>query len=278
MIKSVCWSARVFNIFRFIAIVLSMSAVSFAAAAMPTNGGFETGNLSGWSTIGDANVENPTLGIDPPFGHFQASITTRSNIQMNPELPFSGANAVNISALETFTMGFVSSQIRFLLELNGYGNISASEGSAIQTTFSASAGESLSFLYNFLTAEGGSNDFAFVSVQPVGGFDGPDLLADVLTSTPVLSPTIPIPGGSVPGFFWNAETGYHQFSHVFAEDGLYSLTIGVADTGDTEAGSALLIDDVTLQAASSIPAPGSLALLGLGLAGIGCGRRRKQSV
>lgn len=277
MIKSVCWSARVFNIFRFIAIVLSMSAVSFAAAAMPTNGGFETGNLSGWSTIGDANVENPTLGIDPPFGHFQASITTRSNIQMNPELPFSGANAVDISALETFTMGFVSSQIRFLLELNGYGNISATEGSAIQTTFSAAAGETLSFLYNFLTAEGGSNDFAFVSVQPVGGVDAPDLLADVFTSTPVLSPTIPIPGGSVPAFFWDAETGYHQFSHVFAADGLYSLTIGVADTGDTETGSALLIDEVTLQAASAIPAPGSLALLVLGLAGLGCARRKRAA-
>ena len=39
------------------------------------NGGFETGNFTGWSTAGDALVIDASLGIPPPAGNFQALIT-----------------------------------------------------------------------------------------------------------------------------------------------------------------------------------------------------------
>ena len=39
------------------------------------NGGFETGNFTGWQTIGDALVVDSSIGTAPAGGNYQALIT-----------------------------------------------------------------------------------------------------------------------------------------------------------------------------------------------------------
>ncbi len=41
-----------------------------------TNGSFETGNFSGWSTIGNTSVVSSSFGISPTAGSYQALLTT----------------------------------------------------------------------------------------------------------------------------------------------------------------------------------------------------------
>jgi hypothetical protein len=40
------------------------------------NGGFETLNFTGWSTIGDVSLVDSSFGVDPPQGHLQVLLTT----------------------------------------------------------------------------------------------------------------------------------------------------------------------------------------------------------
>lgn len=42
------------------------------------NGSFGTGDFTGWSTIGNAQVVNSSFGISPPLGEFQAFLSTTS--------------------------------------------------------------------------------------------------------------------------------------------------------------------------------------------------------
>lgn len=40
------------------------------------NGGFETGNFSGWTTLGETSIETKTFGSNPTEGNYQAFLST----------------------------------------------------------------------------------------------------------------------------------------------------------------------------------------------------------
>lgn len=208
------------------------------------NGGFETGNFTGWSTIGMAEIETADFGTEPSQGTYYAALSTMFD-------------TVSASALESF-LGLTPGSLNDLET----GNIE--EGSAIKQTFTANAGDVLTFDWNFMTNElestlvGSNNDFAFFTLT-----SSPSKLADPSSSFMT----------SLTQFA--DETGFETFSAELPASGTYTLGFGVVNVGDPIFDSALAIDNVTVSA--SVPEPTSvLGVLTFGAFGVGAMRRRKQ--
>jgi hypothetical protein len=228
------------------------------AQANLINGGFETGNFTGWQTIGDALVVDSSIGTPPAGGTFQALIT---NAPSRGIATFSGNRSVEVcpaslspDPLDAF-LGLPRCSLKDLAAVVDPIFKSAWEGSAIKQTFSGNVGDVFSFSWNFLTDEGLQSDFAFVVL------DGTlSLLADFSTVSP---------GSGTP--FLN-ESGYHVFGAILPTGGVHSIGVGVVDGFiDPDINSALLVDNFLIR---KIPEPASWLLLGLGLMGMArVGRR-----
>lgn len=215
--------------------LLSLSTVLVAAPsqAAVVNGSFESG-LNGWTSTGFVLVIDNTIGAAPTNGNFQAVLSTYPS-------------TVSATSLEGF-LGLSAGS------LNGLNKGAVTRGSAIKQTFTANAGDVVSFDWNFLTTEAtpnpGYNDFAFASLT------GLTELADTSSTTFVNSLTP-----------FREETGYQTASYTIATGGTYTLGIGVADVGDQAVTSifgeipvpsGLLVDNV-----SSEPVPEPASMLGI---------------
>lgn len=232
-------------------IKLTASAVSLigianlfgaSSAQALTNGSFETGDFTDWETIGNTSIETSAFGSGPTDGNFEAFLSTDDP-------------TVSDSTLENFLDLAPGS-------LDSLGNGDATVGSAIRQTFTAEAGDILTFDWNFLTDEFTPdpffNDFAFVSLT------GLDTLAN--TFSPFVDSLTPL---------FDEETGFETFSFTIETAGTYTLGLGVTDVLDTIFDSGLLIDNVDLE---SVPEPVSvLSLIGLVALGAGSKLKRKQS-
>ena len=217
--------------------LLSLSVLSLVnpAQAAVLNGGFETNNFSGWSTLGSTSIQTAAFGSSPTAGTYQALLETVSSS--------------NYAALEQFLGLTVGS-------LDGLGYGETFGGSAIKQTFTANAGDTLSFDWNFLTNEDSSsanNDFAFVIALASSG------LAD--------TNSVFLPSSTMFG----RETGFQKFSSTISASGSYTLGIGIINVADGEVQSGLLVDNVSTTPISTtaVPTPallpGMLTALGLGV-------------
>src|SRR5437867_1570518 len=79
---------------------------SLAGADAILNGGFEAGDLTGWSTIGDALAVGSSFGPVPEGGH-QALISNGGSSLPNPFNPdnvfsFSGTQSVDSFLIDSF--------------------------------------------------------------------------------------------------------------------------------------------------------------------------------
>jgi hypothetical protein len=212
-------------------IMLTLAVLSNIASADITNGGFESGDFTGWSTIGVTSIETAAYGTGPTEGSYQALVTS----------PEDNGFLVSDSTIETF-LGLAAGTLDGLIAKD------ATVGSAIKQTITASAGDMLTFDWNFLTdeVEEGDDvpDFTFVSI--VSGTT--EILADAVSSTFVSSST---------PFF--DETGFTMFQYTFPTSGTFTLGFGVMHVEDDDVDSGLLLDNVTI-----IPEPTTICLLGLG--------------
>jgi hypothetical protein len=235
-----------------LAAALCVCFATLSAQAQITNGGFESG-LSGWTTFGDVSTQALA-----PEGAAKLFLTTagldadESDAAGAPLGPF---NASGIAAVDVGTPGGLEQ-----LSGNAIGSFdafgaAAFEGSLAQQSFTAQAGDSLSFLWNFGTRET-LLDHAFVVI------DG------VVTS--LSSSTLPSAPGSGNDLF---QTGFQSFSTTFTTSGTHSVAFGVVDMTDFNVRSSLSIDRVQVTA---VPEAESWAMGLLGLAGLGFSASRTK--
>jgi hypothetical protein len=239
---------------------LSFNTIPFpepSTNATLINGGFETGDFTGWTTLGETSIETSAFGSGPTQGTSQASLSTAGAV-------FAG------SIIEEFLGLEIGSLTNFGIPLDPFrlpngdpfpGGI-ATQGSAIRQTFTAEAGDILTFDWNFLTNEPALfpalNDFSFVSISSLSA----------LAST-TFPPAAPF---SMTQFF--QETGFQPFSFTIPTTGTYTLGIGVTDWRDSTIDSGLLVDNVNL---TPVPEPTSaLSVLAFGALGAGSVLKRKQ--
>ncbi|WP_196520608.1 hypothetical protein [Nostoc sp. WHI] len=191
------------------------------------NGGFETGNFTGWTTLGSTSIETTTFGSGPTQGTSQALLST-------------GGATFDDSIIEQL-LGLEAGS------LNDLGEGQVTKGSTIQQTFTGQAGDILSFDWNFLTNEVlppvPFSDFSFVSITPSsdGSISSLLELGDVSEAASATSLT---------EFF--EETGFQTFSFKLPNTGTYSLGVGVINVGDSIFDSGLLVDNIKL---TSVPEP-----------------------
>jgi hypothetical protein len=215
----------------FLGLALCAATPLFSHAAV-INGNFETGNLSGWSSLGSAHVETAAFGVNPTEGTYDGYIETTGNFTAlaSAIVPFLGLTGSDIMAL---------------------GQGAPTNGTGISQDITVSAGDTLTFDWNFLTDEldesATFNDFAFLTV------DGSAfLLASRNTSTfNVVSPPV--------GF--DGQTGWSSDSYNFASAGTFKIGFGVFNVGDSGHNSVLLLDIVNVP----VPEPGTFVLMALAL-------------
>jgi hypothetical protein len=175
------------------------------------------------------------------------------------------------------------------------------------STFAAKPGDPLHFYFNFVTSDGGTfNDYGWVALvdastsasellftartwpgfDTVPGYLMPSVAAGV-TLTPASTPIVA--GGPVwsslgawSGYCWDVGCGYTGWigsSYNISNAGNYYLQFGMINWDDQLYDSGLAIDSVTLNGipipGDDTPEPGSLVLLGSGVAGIAGLLRRK---
>lgn len=180
----------------------------------------------------------------------------------------------------------------------------------VSDSFSALAGDSLNFYFNYVTSDGTGTytDYAWAALRPMDG--GADIILFTARTTPEGNT---VPGFGLPGLadgatldpastpiiggvpYWSAlgnstgtcygdgcgYTGWIEMNYLFADTGIYSLVFGVTNVYDTSYNSALAFASPTVNnepIGGTVPEPATLTLMlaSLGLAGA-LRRRNKKA-
>ena len=147
-------------------ILLALTAVAALSVAYPakanlvTNGGFETGDFTGWTLAGDTgfdSVRGPFTGINPHSGSFQAVLSV--------------SNGSLLSQMLALTVG-TTYTVDFWLANNDFGATSFAASLGGVTGFSLTNGGPFGYTehtFNF-TYTGGSTELLFTFSRPSGSW------------------------------------------------------------------------------------------------------------
>ena len=241
----------------------ALSAVALASAALLStgahaqvvNGNFANG-LTGWSAAGDASAQ-PANASDPTHLWLTtASVDFQDDFDAG--LAAGARNASGTPATYTDAPGGLEDFAGVALgAFDDPVNGAAYEGSGAQQSFTAAAGSTLSFRWDFGTLDPHA-DTAFVVI------DG-----QVITLATSANATLPGTDGNA------THTGWSDFSTTFANAGVHTVTFGVVDIGDFDDTSTLAVGDVSV-GVSAVPESSTLALMLAGFAMLGITSRRRK--
>lgn len=194
------------------------------------------------------------------------------------------------------------------VSMAGLGLGAETTGSVLRSSlFSAAAGDALKFQFDFVTTDGaGYADYAWSrlldasfnqvallftarttpSGNSVPGFGMPAIAATINPSTVTIAPNAttwsPVGSGCYSGGCGN--TGWVESFYNIANAGSYYLEFGTVNWSDSIYHTGLAFDGITVGGqvigtppVTAVPEPGTFAMLGLGLAGLGYLRRRKAA-
>lgn len=255
---------KINNLTASMAMAACMLASGHASSAVISlaNSDFETGTLSGWTTVGSVSP-TPSTSIttfDSTLWTIGAAGTTMAHLD---------SNNVSVSTIEA-TLGLASGSLS-ALNTNPDGGV-LTDGAAIYQSFSASIGDSVGMAWNYVARDYiPFNDPSFaIIVNPDGS-----AVIDVLASTHGLG----IPVGT------SGNSGWQNFSQTLTQTGAYTIAFVTTNDKDVALDSALFLDNVPgtcnptcppVIDPNSVPEPDSMALIGIGLVGLVVTGRRKQ--
>jgi hypothetical protein len=171
------------------------------------------------------------IGITPPEGVAQALIPN------NP----GGVPPASIAAFAGIPLSFLQN----LSMTGGPGAGPLFNGSALQQTFTAQAGDVVTFDWKFLTNEFPGEtffrDFSFVA------FVGPTQSNALLLANTLSPGFVSAPAAS--GFTFMTPAGttgsdFNHFAFTLPQTGTWTMTLGTLNVGDNLVNSALLVDNV----------------------------------
>ena len=253
------------NTSKFASIFLLAASASLSAVAAPIilpNADFETGNLNGWSTLGTVIATPSTTvttsgAVVPPVTYtISAAGTTMA------QLISSGSS---IGAIEV-GLGLSSGTLQALNTNPNGGTLT--DGSALYQTFTANAGDTISFAWNYVATDYiPFNDPAYAIL--IGSSADVQVLASI--------------HGQGVAVGTSGNSGWINYNATFASSGTYTLAFVTTNDKDTILDSVLHIDATAGSCVpncpplNEVPEPGTLAIVGLGLAALGASRKRKQA-
>lgn len=223
-------------------------------------------------------------------------------------------NAGTLGANGVVTTSPQGGAYHYVSTIGGVSDIGLSLGaetvgsSARSSAFTATAGDDLTFFFNYVTSDGaGYADYSWVrlldsSLNPyatlftartspdgntVPGFDMPALDPAVTLDPATVEVTPGAPVWSVlggdSGECWSngcGYTGWVEMAYTFAESATYYLEFGVVNWDDESYASGLAFDGILVGGVPidpvAVSAPGTLALFGVALLGMAGLRRRSQ--
>jgi hypothetical protein len=216
------------NLIAYTISAMSLSAFISPASAAPielVNQGFETGDLTGWSTIGTVTAAGET------------NVTTNNgtNYLISPNdttMAHLDSFGASVSEIETF-LGINSGSLFAAQDTgdtaNSGGNFNLTNGSAISQSFTANAGDTIDMSWNYVARDYiPYTDPSFAVLVGPGG-----TTIDVLAST--TGPGLATGSDGISGVF--------TFAQELTQAGEYTLGFAVTNSGDTILNAALFLDD-----------------------------------
>lgn len=247
--------------------VLALCLLAAPAGAVPmTLEDFESALPA---NVGAASLDTGAIGVGPLQGASQGVLGTALS---------DGAVAEGVVG-NAFENGIFSSDVadnlptkvwKEYLDKTGLSGASGvTEGSALQITFTADAGEYFSFGFDFLTNDVSRDpsiytDFAWYELNPPTGNKESGVIAHTNQ------------GGfsTFSGPDYEHHTGIQTFYINIAATGTYTMTLGVNNVEDSFRDSALVIDWMQIVKG---PEPGTFGTLALGLLGLNAYARRRKT-